>query len=336
MNNTLQLMFECLAKGDPVFQPSKFWEELNAKNLKQLEIHEIKSFKQTIALNYFTWLVGPRDKQFLYLIRNTKLRSWPEILSGAFQKNQLSNLNRIQQIQLTIFTRMLWKFVQQFDHEKLLDSIEEPTLGNPFNITLNNKLISQDIANSVLEYYSIREQFKPEKTDKITVGELGAGYGRNSYLLLKIFPNCRYIIIDIPPALYVSQQYLSALFPLKKIFHFRCFNDYHEVREEIENASIVFLLPHQAKMLPKKCIDLFINISSLHEMKQEQINEYFKLIDRLTKNLFYSKQWLLSKNSFDGIVIKKDDYPVPSNWQMIYNRKPKVQVHFFESMYKID
>jgi len=327
-------MFECLTKADPVFHPSKFWGELNTKNLEQLE-REIENFKQTVALNYFTWVVGPGDKQFRYLMKNTGFRSWPEILSGAFGYDPSSTLTRRQQVQLTLFTRMLWKFVQKFDHENLLNTIEEPKTGNPFNISLKNKLISQDIANSVLEYYSIREQLKQPKTEKITFCELGAGYGRNAYLMMKALPNCRYIIIDIPPALYIAQRYLSMVFPEKKIFTFRCFERYDEVRE-MEAANIIFLLPHQARMLPPKSADVFLNISSLHEMKLEQIHEYFKIIDRLTKGFFYSKQWFESRNPKDGIVIKTEDYPVPEHWEKLYFRKAKVQVHFFESMYKIN
>jgi hypothetical protein len=67
----------------------------------------------------------------------------------------------------------------------------------------------------------------------------------------------------------------------------------------------------------------------------QQIKEYFNLIDKLTKGYFYSKQWFISKNPVDGIVIKKNDYPVPSNWQELYSRPAKVQVYFFEAMYRI-
>jgi putative sugar O-methyltransferase len=164
---------------------------------------------------------------------------------------------------------------------------------------------------------------------------LGAGYGRNAYVFLNVFPRGKYIVIDIPPALYVSQEYLSSVFPDKKIFTFRCFTQFKEIEQEFHNADIVFLLPHQARMLPEKCIDLFINISSLHEMKMQQIKEYFNLIDKLTKGYFYSKQWFIGKNAVDGIVIKKNDYPVPSNWQELYSRPAKVQVYFFEAMYRI-
>ena len=335
MNDTFRSMFACLSQGDKVFLPSKFWEALNTKNVQQLETEGIDNFKQTIALNYFTWMISYKDAQFLYLLKNTKLSSWPVILNGLLTYRHSSRLTRRQQIELTAFTKMLWKFVERIDTEGLLKVLSEPRTGKPFEIFLDNKLISQDLANSVMEYYSICEYFKASKTEKVTICELGAGYGRNAFVFLNAFPHSKYIIIDIPPALYVAQQYLSSIFPDKKILNFRCFNDFNEIERQFHDSDIIFLLPHQAKMLPEKSADLFINISSLHEMKMEQIHEYFKLIDKLTKKFFYTKQWLVSKNPGDGIVITQNDYPVPGHWLELYLRKAKVQTYFFEAMYSI-
>lgn len=333
MNKILRAMFDCFSKGDQIYLPSKFWEALNEKNIKQLEVEGIDNLKQTVAQNYFTWVVGRRDEQFRYLAKNTGLALWPSILWGLPISKSNSRLTWRQRIELTIFTRMLWKFAGQIDTEGLLNSIVEPKEGNPFPIFLGGKLISQDLANSILEYYSVREHFKTSRTEKVTFCELGAGYGRNAYVFLNAFPNGKYIIVDIPPALFVSQEYLSSVFPDKKIFTFRCFEKFSEVEQEFQDADIVFLLPHQAKILPGKSIDLFINISSLHEMQMQQIHEYFKLIDKLTRGMFYSKQWMISKNPEDGIVVAKNDYPIPDHWQELYSRPAKVQVHFFEAMY---
>ncbi|HUI44493.1 MAG TPA: putative sugar O-methyltransferase [Nitrospirota bacterium] len=273
-------MFDCLSHSNAIYLPSRFWEALNEKNIQQLESSGLQNFKQTVAQNYFTWVVGRRDKQFRYLVRHTSLWAWPAVLKDYFTYDPSVPLNRKQQRELIIFTRMLWKFAEKNDTEHLLAHIDEPLEGNPFRIHLNGKLISQDLANSILEYYSIRENFKSPTHDKVTICELGAGYGRNAYVYLKAFPHCKYIIIDIPPALYIAQHYLTSVFRDKKIFVFRPFDRLSDVESEFNAADIVFLLPHQAEMLPAKIVDLFINISSLHEMKIDQIHAYFKLIDR--------------------------------------------------------
>ena len=153
---------------------------------------------------------------------------------------------------------------------------------------------------------------------------------------MKALPNCKYIVIDIPPALYVSQHYLTSVFCGKNIFTFRPFDRFSDVEREFNEADIAFLLPHQAETLPEKSVDLFINISSLHEMRMDQIHAYFKLIEKLTRGYFYTKQWWVSHNPADGITITPKDYPVPANWNQLYLRKAKVQAYFFEAMYALD
>ena len=329
-------MFDCLSQGSEVYLPPKFWDALNRKNLDQLKSNGLKNFKQTIAQNYFTWIVGHKDKQFKYLLRKTNLLDWPSILKGMFTYDADSPLRRKQQRRLTIFTKMLWKYAESNDSENLLKSLDEPEIGNPLKIFLNNKLISQDLANSLLEYYSIRECFNIPSSESVTICELGAGYGRNAHVFVNAFPRCKYLIVDIPPALYVAQHYLTSVFRDKKIFTFRCFDDFDKVKEEFQDADIAFLLPHQVELLPKKKIDLFINISSLHEMKMEQIHAYFKLIDSMTTGFFFTKQWLVSRNPADGIVVTAEDYPIPNNWRQLYHRTSKVQSYFFEAMYAIN
>jgi putative sugar O-methyltransferase len=335
MDPLLRGMFDCFSEGDPIFLPSKFWKVLNEKNIRQLESEGIDNLKQTVAQNYFTWVVGRNDEQFRYLVRNTPVWSWSSILLGQPVADRKGRLTWRQRIELAIFTRMLWKFVERMDTECLLESISEPKTGNPFEIFLGGKLISQDLANSILEYYAIRAHFKTPRAESVTFCELGAGYGRNAYVFLNAFPKGKYIIIDIPPALYVSQKYLSSVFPDKKVFAFRCFDQFSAVEQEFQSADIVFLLPHQATFIPEKCVDLFVNISSLHEMQMPQITAYFNLIDKLTQGFFYSKQWIVSKNPEDDVVISKKDYPIPKNWHELFSRQAKVQTHFFEAMYAV-
>ena len=332
---TLQRMFECLKSADPVWLPSQFWSKLNAHNLAQLRAQGIENFKRTLARNYFTFVPSVIDNQFRFLLRHTRIADWRAICRRFPRFDRSWGLSRKQHLELVLFTRMLWRYAQLRDPLRLLQKIDEPAAGNPLAIELDGQPVSQDLANSVLEYYSIAQGAELTPGAAPTICELGAGYGRDAYVFLRALPDCRYIIVDIPPALYISQQYLSGLFPEKKIFRFREFGPDAATLAELGAAQLAFLLPHQAAMLPPKSVDLFINISSLHEMKADQIKAYLALIGRITKGHFYSKQWFVSKNRHDGLRIRHTDYPIPAAWDCLYLRPAAVQAAFFEALYAI-
>ena len=165
--------------------------------------------------------------------------------------------------------------------------------------------------------------------------ELGAGYGRLAWVFLRALPDVQYFLVDIPPGLAIAQRYLTELFSERSIFRFRHFGSYAEVCDELAGARIAFLTPNQLELIPSLGADLFVNVSSLHEMRREQIDRYFKLIDRHTNGFFYTKQWLSSQNEYDDLIIKRDEYPVPSQWQVVFDRVHPIQVLFFEALYAL-
>jgi len=103
----------------------------------------------------------------------------------------------------------------------------------------------------------------------------------------------------------------------------------------MHSARLAFLTPNQLDGLPSLKADLFINVSSLHEMRPDQIAHYFSLIGRHTRGVFYTKQWREWTNPEDGVTIRESDYPVPVQWKRIYQRPHGVQTHFFEAAYLI-
>src|SRR6478672_6424912 len=241
---------------------SEFWQALNRKNEEQLRSSGIENIKRTVALNYFTWVgtLSWRDDQFRHLVWKTRITDWLKILRNI----PPAELPRRQWLYLCIFTRMLHLFAKRHDKLGLLERLAEPAFGNPFGITLNGKLISQDLANSVLELYAMLPEV--DLGTPLNICEIGAGYGRNAFVFLSLFPNCTYTIIDVPPAIDVSREYLQAVRP---------------------GSKVRFLLPDQ---LPSERFDLTINISSFHEMTPAQVEEYFAFIDRTSSRL-YLKQW---------------------------------------------
>ena len=233
-----------------------------------------------------------------------------------------------------MLTNLLWRYVEKNDTEGNLNRLVEPLEGNPLQVTWSGRLISQDLANSLLEYETIMHP-DVDKTKIATVLELGPGYGRTAYVFLELHPNCRYVLVDIRPALYVAQRYLSDVFKDRKIFGFQTFDDFEAVRDDFDKADIIFLTPNQLELLPDQAIDLFINISSSHEMRMDQIQYYFKQIARLTRHYFYFKQWKETTVPLEEDTITEADYPIPDDWTLINRQQCKVQAKFFEAVYRL-
>lgn len=327
-------MAKTAEEGDPVFLPSKFWQALNEVNLRSLAEGGYRIFKQTVATNYFTWIVESGDDQLAYPRSHTAWQDWAKIARVLLTPMRGTRLHFVHRFLYKALTAMLWQYVHRRDPEGLLEKIREPLEGTPFPVYGQERLLSQDLANSVLEYHAVRNYIVP-CGDQMTVCELGAGYGRTAYLFLQARPRTRYVIIDIPPALAIAQRYLSAVLPQRRVFGFRPFSQFQDVRDEFEASDLAFLLPHQAAMLPTKSVDLFISVSSLQEMRPDQIAMYFSLIDRLTRGLFYMKQWITSQNPHDHLTIRQEDYPISPNWRLLFVRQAPVQGRFFEAMYRI-
>lgn len=242
MQQKINKMFESLENGPDIYLPSKFWRQLNEQNIAQLAKDGMGNIKRTLAQNYFTWVVGCRSPLFRHMASLMTFSDWIAILRNLplFSREAGLGLRRFYELQ--IFTRMVWVVAKRYDKLKVLKSLQEPEFGNPFHIKFDDRLISQDLANSLLEMYSVFDFSPPSIDSRFTVCELGAGYGRNAYVFLSIFKNSKYIIVDIPPALYVSQEYISEVFPSKKIMRFSNFTTLEEVSDEFNSADIIFLV----------------------------------------------------------------------------------------------
>src|SRR6266851_3792240 len=88
MKTIIDSMVKELSRGNPNYLPSKFWQTLNQKNLEQIEVEGFQNFKQTVAQNYFTWVIGRNSDQFRWLVKQTSFWAWPRILLAVLAFDQ--------------------------------------------------------------------------------------------------------------------------------------------------------------------------------------------------------------------------------------------------------
>ena len=339
----LSAMTNALAAGPEVYRPSKFWAGLNSVHVRQLQQQGFDNFKRTVNTKYFNWRILGIVRHQLGVVAAWLRRPDLAVFRARFPSpsyrpgGTVASFNPPSAWIYKTFVAMYADVLARHDPLGLVSRLEEPAVGNPFAVVHRGRVISQDLCNSIQELYSV---FGPDggaiaSGRNLEVAELGAGYGRLAYVVVSASPGVRYTIIDIPPALYLSQRYLTTVFPGVATFRFRAWTDYADVSEEFERARIRFVLPHQAALLPGRSVDYFVNISQLHEMSRPQVERYFALMDRICRGRVYTKQWLVSRTPVNDVVFRDRDYPVPGRWRTLYHRRHPIQSMFFEALYEV-
>ena len=121
-----------------------------------------------------------------------------------------------------------------------------------------------------------------------SVLELGSGYRGQAEVILKLYPDVRYVLCDIPPQVYVAEQYLKAVFP-------------GEVSGYLETAAmpeidlgrtrrITIMAPWQLEHLVGN-VDLFWNSASFQEMEPDVVANYAHVIQPHVERYVYLKQY---------------------------------------------
>ncbi len=344
----IERMQKEVSNDKKIFHPSHFWEFFNEINITLLKESGFKNFKRNINQNYFNFIPSIfmdsffNSILFLKLFGRIKRMSKYELIDpdtindkGDLKEEYRCVFQKHRPLKLWLYkftVGNLWNYVRARDSEGILQTLEEPKIGNPIEIKTNNKLISQDLANSVQEYYFIKPFI--EKIDvPLKIVEVGAGYGRLGYVLSSVL-KCKYIIFDIPPALYIAQKYITEIFPNKKIFSFRHIDSFHEIKDELEQSDIAFFTINQIQLFPPDYCNFCINISSLHEMSIDQRKEISRYMSKITKDFIYIKQYKKYKNPFDNIIVKEKDYEFPSSWKRIQRRVTPTNTRFFEMIFQ--
>jgi len=327
----------------PEVMPSKFWVSHADQHVDLLVRFGLGNFKRTVAHNYYNWLtVSVTDNQIARL-----LELWPVHGRSDALSDQMEDLSKHPAVRLSAFDDMnsqlfyrlgvslLWDYTLHTDNHGLLRQLAEPVTGNPIRVTRRGRILSQDLAHSVRERNLIADAMGPVSEDKpLVIGELGAGHGRLAHVFA-MSTNCRYMIFDIAPALLVSQWYIQSLFPGEKIFTFRHFDSYDEIAEELNACRFAFFASSQLEKLPEKYFDLFINVCSLMEMRIDSIHYFFRQIERVTRDFFYTKQWLIQNNREDQVVIERNDYPVPKTWKRLFDGIDPINQRLFQEVWCI-
>jgi len=200
-----------------IYRPGSFWDELIAAHLEMLRTDGIANLKRTVSNNYYNWLVTSlRDPQLRRAILNCAGQPALAPLLNRLEASatglriagrpQPFTLSRAEAWRYKFFVDVIWEMARRNDAAGLTDRLAEPEVGNPIRVRRRDQLISQDLANSIMEFtFAARSGVV---RDGSRIAELGAGYGRLAYVFAEARP-LTYCIFDVWPALAVAQWYFD-------------------------------------------------------------------------------------------------------------------------------
>lgn len=257
------------------YEPSDYWKHLNAESNRMLKDYGYENFKRSVGLVY---------NDFYY-----------DCIKGVYHENYDK------------YVIDIWDALYATYPNDFLDQFYEPEEGNPKRIVYRDRLVSIDLASSLVEYILLAS--KIDLSEVKVIHEIGAGYGRLGYVIAQLIKDVKYKIFDLDMSLNLSERYLSTVLP-KADFEF-----------------------HSPEKLDGKC-DILIAMNCLHEMTKEQVESHFDYADKNT-SYFYYTCWEDSSVNKNNIRWRRQDYPVRDSWVPVHIGKHSSRVNFFEALYKI-
>ena len=279
-------MMADIGRADPLYQPTNYWayyEKSFLPELKRLGLTDFRRRRNSV-LSSFGATDEPPAGRVLFPWSDRATIAVNALLSKLSPLVELGADCRPSQV-----IRYFHRYVAQKFERIGWDLRQCPAnrMGNPEVEEIDGQLWS--LAH--LQYCSMLADAATTITfsDSMIVCELGIGLGRNIEVTARLFPKATLLIFDIPPQLYVSNQYLSAVFGSRVI-------GYRDA-VALEPASgrlpagtegkIIVLPTWKMPAWSKTPVDVFWNSASFQEMEPDVVLNYLGLVKSMAAKWVY-------------------------------------------------
>jgi putative sugar O-methyltransferase len=181
-------------------------------------------------------------------------------------------------------------YIKAMDSLNLLEKLKEDSEFGLYTFKVDNKVVSRDLLDSILEIYFLEKHLRISKLSHINLLDIGAGYGRLAHRMVEALPNIdNYFCTDaVPISTFISEYYLR----FRNIHNKAKVVPLHKVQEVISNHSI----------------DIAVNINSFPECSTAAIDWWLRILGK------YKVRYLMVVcNSQDGRLLtsqKEDILPI--------------------------
>lgn len=303
----LNFMLEDIKKAPDIYKPTNYWAVYQKAILDELSQRGLHDFRK--RKSYFLDSFGACDlfppaqinllKNKIFYNRIThKIPFYKSILEGISEfLTKIFPISLPYEMNVEDLKRLIWdnsNLYAQRIGAKPLNELDISLIGNPQDhIEVDQKIYTWLMLSYYMQYVYCH-QFV-DFNDINVIVELGGGAGKQIEVIKKLHPHITFLLFDIPPQLYVSEQYLKSVFPNQVV-------SYRETRT-IKNISITPSMEGkicifgnwQFPLLENLPFDLFWNASSFQEMEPEVVENYLKYVNKQAKMVFL-RQVMAGKN----------------------------------------
>jgi len=226
--------------------------------------------------------------------------------------------SRARRLQVTNETFLqaleLWRWLRGPDAD--VRRLSYPRFGNQAGAHIDGTFVGpgsffNDVYGSLLAGL-VSDRERP------VVADLGAGYGKLAYFILRDLRRWTFIDLDLPETLCLAAYYLMKAWPDRAAVL------YGEAGDSEPSAhDLVFLPAYAIDRIPDRAVDLFVNKNSLGEMTADAARVFVGHIARTTRWFFHLNHDVLRNRYSDGSSgLLGREYPVPADRFRLLMRYP--------------
>lgn len=321
----LKLMMNDVKNSPNLYLPTHFWSSYERVFLPELEKYGLEDFRRrkNSVLSSFgaTDLLPMSRSSFTPVISKSHgfRKLLIDFIATAYQSKKVQHLcdfisSLHTGVRLNDVQRLYFEFAEKYGEihkAKPLREFDASMAGNPEDFfKIDGKMYTTHMLYYYIQYAYCSQFVNFDEIHSIM--ELGCGSGKQVELIKKLHPDINFFLFDIPPQLYVCEQYLSKVFP-DSVISYKDTRVFNEIDMPEKGKIYIFgnwKLPH----LNNFKYDLFWNSASFQEMEPDIVANYLKFINHQTINYVFLHEMMAGQRiaQFDKHGVLKpttiDDY----------------------------
>jgi putative sugar O-methyltransferase len=290
----LDLMLEDLHAGPALYQPGNYWANYEKILVPELRTTGLRDFRRrrgsivnTFGAADFAPITAELNTHPANPETNRRVRAKRMILKLA---QRVPPVSRALRALGGSYVGASLEGVQQLCHAyaaaygrsngaKPLEDFSASLAGNPEDVFVVDGCT---YTTSMLQAYMLYAYCSGfVNFDAIqSVMELGSGSGKQVEVIRKLHPHLSFFLFDIPPQLYVCEQYLRAVFP-DAVISYREARMLRSIGRPEPGKIYMFGTAKLPELTDLRC-DLFWNAASFQEMEPDLVLNYLDFVNRQT------------------------------------------------------